>query len=59
MRLAYIRTRAIKKPKGLTPKEWMRLRYLKRLADNKSKMLEEFGISKEEYIAEVIKRLES
>ena len=60
MHLAYIRTRAVKKPKkGFDAKEWMTLRYLKRLADNNSERLKRLNISKEEYISEVTKMLKS
>lgn len=60
MHLAYIRTRAVKKPKnGFDAKQWMTLRYLKRLADNNSERLKRLNISKEEYISEVTKMLKS
>ena len=58
MHLAYIRTRAVKKPKnGFDAKQWMTLRYLKRLADNNSERLKMLNISKEKYISDLMKKL--
>ena len=59
MHLAYIRTRAIKKPKAFDAKKWMTLRYLKRAVDNQSDRVKNLGLTKEEVIAQVMKRLES